>query len=314
MVMDKDNFLNRVRLRHIQCFVAVAQTQNLGRAAERLSLSQPAVSKTITELETLVGSVLVERGRFGARLTPEGEVFLAHAVTVLDALDGGRRALSKSGAALQGSLVVGALPTVAPDVLPAALIEFRRQFPEVKVEVDVAVNSQLLERLKAGDIDVAVGRMADPQMMIGVSFELLYVEPLVAVVRDGHPLANNVDASLPGDVVSYPLVVSTRGTVPRHRIENYLKARGLDMPDHTLETLSVPVSRGVVLGSDAVWFTPVGAVRDDLSRGLLRALPLSLEGTEEPVGLMLPTEKPLSGYGQGLVKLLRSTNRSRSVP
>ncbi|WJJ93775.1 LysR family transcriptional regulator [Neopusillimonas aromaticivorans] len=89
--------MNRVRLRHLQCFVTVAQEQNLGKAAERLNLSQPAVSKTLTELEQMAGQQLVVRGRFGARLTTDGEHFLAHALSVTEALDDAARALSKGG-------------------------------------------------------------------------------------------------------------------------------------------------------------------------------------------------------------------------
>ena len=78
---------NRLRLRHITCFLAVAQERNLGRAAERLHLSQPAISKTLAELEALAGAQLVERGRHGARLTPAGEHFLRYALDVGQALD-----------------------------------------------------------------------------------------------------------------------------------------------------------------------------------------------------------------------------------
>ena len=83
------------------------------------------------------------------------------------------------------------------------------------------------------------------------------------------------------------------------------------LPEHRLETLAVSVARLVVLQSDAVWFTPAGAVRDDLQRGLLAALPLSFEGTQEPVGLLYRSETPLNAPGQGLIRILRNTNRRK---
>lgn len=305
--MENDRFLHRVRLRHLQCFVTVAQEQNLGKAAERLNLSQPAVSKTLVELEQMVGAALLRRGRFGARLTPEGEHFLVHALSVLDALDGAARAVGKGGGASQETVIVGALPTVAPDILPLALTLFRQQYPQVRVEVQVAANSALLEKLKAGESDVAVGRMADPQMMVGLSFELLYVEPLIAVVRAGHPLLEG-GLSL-SQLIGCPLVVSPPGTVPRHNTENYLAARGLKLPGNCLETLSVSVARLVVLQSDAVWFASAGAVRDDISRGLLARLPLAFEGTEEPVGLLHRSDAALGPPVQALMKILRGASR-----
>lgn len=309
--MEKEHFLNRVRLRHLQCFVAVAQEQNLGKAADRLNLSQPAVSKTLVELEQMAGQPLVERGRFGARLTSDGERFLVYALSVTQALEDAARVMSKSGQAHLESLTLSALPTVAPDVLPQALTAFRQQYPQVRTRVDIATNNRLLEKLKAGETDIAVGRMADPQLMVGLSFELLYVEPLVAVVRPGHPLAGETSALT--RMLEYPVVVSAPGTVPRHNTENWLKSRGLRLPDPYLETLSVSVARLVVMGSDSVWFASAGAVRDDLTRGLLHALPLGFEGTEEPVGLLHRSDAVSSPALQALMKILRSVSRSRTV-
>lgn len=309
--MNKDYFLNRIRLRHIQCFVAVAQERNLGKAAERLNLSQPAVSKTLVELEQMADTVLVKRGRFGARLTPDGELLLSYCVSMLEALEGAQRSLSRGFSGSQESVSVGALPTVAPDLLPAALADFRVQYPQARLHVQVATNNLLLEKLKAGEVDLAVGRMADPQMMVGVSFEFLYAEPLIAVVRVDHPLLNATGATLLSEVVAHPLIVSAAGTVPRHNTETYLKERGMHLPEHRLETLAVSVARLVVLQSDAVWFTPAGAARDDLQRGLLAVLPLSFEGTEEPVGLLYRSEAPLNAPGQGLIRILRNTNRRK---
>src|ERR1700734_4388050 len=77
---------SRIRLRHLSCFVVVSQERTLARAAARLHLSQPAVSKTLAELEDLAGRRLVERGRAGTQLTPAGEGFLRYAADVTQAL------------------------------------------------------------------------------------------------------------------------------------------------------------------------------------------------------------------------------------
>src|ERR1700685_2754529 len=88
--------LSRIRLRHLSCFVVVAQERTLARAAERLHLSQPAVSKTLTELERLAGHQLLERSRAGTQLTAAGERFLRYAVDVTRALDSAAAALTES--------------------------------------------------------------------------------------------------------------------------------------------------------------------------------------------------------------------------
>src|SRR6266851_257639 len=99
--------LSRIRLRHLTCFVVVAQERTLARAAARLHLSQPAVSKTLAELEDLAGRRLVERGRAGTALTPAGERFLKYAVDVTQALKSAAEALTGTMPALAPVLRVG---------------------------------------------------------------------------------------------------------------------------------------------------------------------------------------------------------------
>jgi DNA-binding transcriptional LysR family regulator len=308
--MEKDLFGSRIRLRHIHCFVSVAQERNLGRAADKLRLSQPAVSKTLSELERLVGVRLFERGRQGAVLTRDGETFLTHAVSVLDALDAARGAVGAHKAPAAEALYVGALPSAAPDLLPSALNAFRRVRPHARVVIQTSTNASLLAMLKAGEIDFAVGRMSDPQMMTGLSFELLYMEPLVLAVRPGHPLAARAAPSL-NDVVACPLIVSTRGTVPRHHAESYLQSRGLKLPADCIETISISVARLLVQQSDAVWMAPAGSVREDVAKGALARLNVVLTGTEEPVGLLHRSDARIGGLAQELMRLLREAASAR---
>ena len=94
---------SRIRLRHLTCFVAVAQERTLARAAARLHLSQPAVSKTLAELEHLAGRRLVERGRAGTQLTPAGEEFLRYAVDVTQALESAAAVLTGAAAPIAPS-------------------------------------------------------------------------------------------------------------------------------------------------------------------------------------------------------------------
>jgi LysR family pca operon transcriptional activator len=308
--MEKALFASRIRLRHIQCFVAVAQERTLGKAAERLRLTQPAISKTLSELEAIVGARLFERGRLGAHLTGDGETFLAHAVAVLEALDAARNAVGAEQAPKTETVHIGALPTVAPDLIPTALTSFRRMHSHAKLVIHTAANAPLLAMLRAGEVDFVLGRMADPQMMVGLSFELLYVEPLILVVRPDHPLSQPGSVLL-SDVVEFPLIVSPKGTIPRHNTESYFHSQALKLPANCTETLSVSVARMITRQSDSVWFTPAGAVRDDLATRMLVQLPVGTEGTEEPVGLLHRSEGVLAQSALEFIKALRAAAISR---
>lgn len=276
---------NRINFRHVSCFLAIARERHVGRAAERLNLTQPAVSKTLAELESLANVRLVERGRHGARLTPAGEHFLRYAVDVEQAMKSAAGALEHPVAPPVKVLQLGALPTVASGILPNALLRLRERQPHAGVRLQTATNDMLLSALKAGRLDCAIGRMAEPSTMQGISFELLYAEPLVMAVRPRHPLLSERRPS-PQAVLAYPLVVAPSGTVPRLNTDAFFDAHALCVPGNCTETLSVSVARLLARRSDAVWITPEFAARDDLERGELARLPLTVANAEEPVGLL----------------------------
>src|SRR5262245_49327109 len=147
----------RVKYRHLQCFLEVARQQSVVKAAAALSVTQPAVSKTLLELETLLG----------VALTRFVEVFFRYAGASITALrqgiDSVTQARTKGGMAIK----VGALPTVSTRVMPLAVHLFKQENLGTVVRVVTGQNSVLLSQLRTGDLDLVVGRLADPHLMTG---------------------------------------------------------------------------------------------------------------------------------------------------
>ncbi|AHD19362.1 LysR family transcripitonal regulator [Rhodococcus pyridinivorans SB3094] len=295
--------VRRIRLRHLRCFVTVAREGQVGRAAELLQLSQPAVTKTLNELEVLAGAKLLDRGRHGARLTAAGHRFLRYAQDVTTSLDAAVAALAGAAEPAREPLRIGSLPTVAGYVLPEALAELRRVRADLDIRIRTDPNAVLLSALAAGALDVVLGRMAEPSRMVGLSFELLYAETLILVVRPGHPLAGR-SVSV-ADTLEHPLVVATSGTVPRHATEALFERHGLRLPVGLIETLDLAVARGVVRRSDAVWITTERAARDDLADGVVRRLDVPTAGTVEPVGVLRRSADASSAEVEDFVTILR---------
>ncbi|MFD6895255.1 LysR substrate-binding domain-containing protein [Rhodococcus sp. NPDC060086] len=274
----------RIRLRHLTCFVAVAHERHVGRAAERLHLTQPAVTKTLNELELLAGTKLLDRGRHGAIPTAAGERFLDHAERVVHAFDTAVAGLAGAGESEHAAVRIGALPSAASVLLPAVLGELRERHPELDIRLRTGANTELLAALRAGDVDVMIGRMSDPATMQGLSFELLYAEALAFVVRPGHPLVST-RATFP-EMCEYPLVVSAAGTVPRHHTDVLLRRHGLELPSGTVETIDVAVAAAYVREADAVWVVPERVPEGDIVDGRLYRLPVDTVGTAETIGVI----------------------------
>ncbi|MGR8777069.1 LysR substrate-binding domain-containing protein [Klebsiella quasipneumoniae] len=304
--MEKNGlFSQRIRLRHLHTFVAVAQQGTLGRAAETLNLSQPALSKTLNELEQLTGTRLFERGRLGAQLTLVGEQFLTHAAKVLDALNSAGQALNRKEGLNNDIVRIGALPTAALGILPTVIGQFHKQQKDITLQVATMNNTMLLAGLKSGEIDIGIGRMSDPELMSGLHYELLFLESLKLVVRPGHPLLQETVTL--SRVMEWPVVVSPKGTVPRQNAEALLQSQGCKMPAGCIETLSASLSRQLTVDFDYVWFVPSGAVKDDLRRGVLTALPIATQGAGEPIGILTRVDATLTPGTQTLLSAIRKS-------
>lgn len=304
--MEKNGlFSQRIRLRHLHTFVAVAQQGTLGRAAETLNLSQPALSKTLNELEQLTGTRLFERGRLGAQLTLVGEQFLTHAVKVLDALNSAGQALNRKEGLNNDIVRIGALPTAALGILPTVIGQFHKQQKDITLQVATMNNTMLLAGLKSGEIDIGIGRMSDPELMSGLHYELLFLESMKLVVRPGHPLLQETVTL--SRVMEWPVVVSPKGTVPRQNAEALLQSQGCKMPAGCIETLSASLSRQLTVDFDYVWFVPSGAVKDDLRRGVLTALPIATQGAGEPIGILTRVDATLTPGTQTLLSAIRKS-------
>lgn len=277
-------FSQRVRLRHLHAFVATAQQGTLGRAARQLGITQPALSKTLSELEYLTGEQLLLRSRQGTELTASGTRFLHDAISILDALNIADRVMRPDSPPSLAPLHIGALPTAVISVVAPVLASLQQHYPGWRIQVSTLANDVLLTAIKSGQMALGIGRMAEPVLMEGLHFELLYLETLRLVVAPQHPLLH-AGVTL-AEAIAWPLILSPRGTVPRQNAEALMNSHGLTLPEGAVETLSTTLARGLTLNHGYVWLVPYGAVRDDLTSNQLRALPLPQQGMAEAVGIL----------------------------
>jgi LysR family pca operon transcriptional activator len=283
----------RVKFRHLQTFVEVARQKSVMKAAELLHVSQPAVTKTIRELEEVLGVGVFERDGRGIRITRYGEVFLRHAGAALTALRQGLDSVCQERFAEAPPVRVGALPTVSTRIMPRAMTLFLKENTLSRVKIVTGENAVLLEQLRIGDLDLVVGRLAGADKMAGFSFEHLYSEQVVFAVRAGHPLLEG-RRSLFASLGDYTVLMPTRGSIIRPVVENFLIANGVASLPNQIDTVSDAFGRAFVRDSDAVWIISNGVVARDIEDGLIAALPIDTAETRGPVGLTMRTDAILS--------------------
>jgi DNA-binding transcriptional LysR family regulator len=180
-----------VQLQSLQVFAAVARDGTITGAARTLRFTQSAVSRQIATLEAETGARLFDRLPRGVALTEEGRCLLAHAEAVLDRLDTAQRDLAAVRDGSAGRLRVGAFPTAVAALVPRALAAFRDAYPMVGLSLVEGLTPALLDRLRAGDADVAVVSAAPDQPMDETAVDLHHLldeRVLVAMPRT-HRLA-----------------------------------------------------------------------------------------------------------------------------
>jgi LysR family hydrogen peroxide-inducible transcriptional activator len=178
-----------MELHQLRYFVAVAQTGNFSRAAERCHVSQPSLSQQILKLERHLRQPLLNRLGRRAVLTDAGRLLLDSARAILAAVDDTERQLREGDCAQGGHLTVGAIPTIAPYLLPPTLEGFAQRYPSVELIVQEDVTRNLVAAVVEGEVDLAV--VALPIEGDCLQVEELLTEPLFAALARGHRLARS---------------------------------------------------------------------------------------------------------------------------
>ena len=293
-MLNSNVISSKIRIRQLRCFVLVARKKSFVLAAEAIGLTQPAVSRSVKELEQIIGYDLFDRSQRGAHLTVRGRALLDAAELGLMQITQGVMAATETGSDNE-TIRIGALPNVCSQFLPGVVHAFKTEHPNTTVEIVPGTNLSLLEGLRRGETDLVLGRLSDSDDMRGLVFEPIYDEPLVFVVRAGHPLANN--AATLEQALSFPLILPPEGTIIRREAARFLSGQGASKLSNTIETTSTDFQRSYLQISDCVVVVPRGVVLKDLQSGNVVQLPIQDPSLTGPVGM---TTNPEAGMNQGL--------------
>jgi LysR family transcriptional regulator, pca operon transcriptional activator len=293
-----------IKLRHIRTFLDIASEGTLSAVARKQGISQPALSRTLAELEDLLSAALFRREKRRLVLTPEGALFRHHASIGLQSLESGIAALHPS--ALGGSIRVGILPTAAARLFPRVAVRFGEVRPETTLKIETGPHGYLLSLLRDGKIDLMIGRMPDPGEMAGLSFAHLYEEDVVLVARARHPFAERPVAEV---LARVPVILPSEGAVIRKTVDNYLEVLGLPGLRAAVETVALAVGRGMLAASDSVWFISRGVVTEELLSGEMVEIPTGVRFLSGAVGITQRQAAPVNSGATLLQRLCMDVAR-----
>jgi len=271
------DWTHRLRLRHLQMLLSLAETGNMSLSATALNTTQPALSKWIRELEEDIGLPLFERHARGLRPTIYGKSLIEHARRIEGHLDSARDdmlALRDSGS---GLVVIGSAGASAAETVPVAVVDLLGRLPRAHVRILESTMDLLLPQLVRGEVDIVVGRSAPEHQDHRINVETLYMEPLHFVTRLRHPLAGQAAVGW-DDLRAYRWIAWPRGTPMRNALDTALGALGRTLPADCVESDSLLVNLTLLDYSDMIALVSHRTARRLADLGALHITPLSLAG------------------------------------
>lgn len=185
-----------MELRHLRYFIEVALEENVTRAAEKLHVSQPALSRQVRDLEDELGFALLERSAKSVALTEAGRVFLDEASEVLQRLEEGVEAARLVADGESGDLHIGYAPSLTVKILPPTIRAFQKMFPKVKVKMHDLSSDEMVRGLRSGELDFAFMLESNVKSLSGFRFDPLKTEGIRLAVGNEHSLSSASTVSL----------------------------------------------------------------------------------------------------------------------
>lgn len=254
--------------RHLRAFVAVVDAGTVGRAAETLRISQPALSRLVRVLEATLGVALFERHTRGMQLTSFGEELLPRSRVLLAGAEDAAEDIAALRGAERDTAKVGALASAARTVLPPAMELLILEQPQIRVAVLEGVADTLLEALHGRSIDLVIAAdlaVDDDIMRLGrpVGGDVTSV-----VARSGHPMAGRGTLA-PADLAGVAWALPPRMAPPRRELERLLARHDVGPPDVRIETRAVDVLKASVARTDCLTWLPGPIYAAEERAGLL---------------------------------------------
>jgi LysR family pca operon transcriptional activator len=294
----------RLKLHHLRAADAIAAHHSLLKASAALGITQPALTKTLQELEEILRQRLFDRLPRGVRPTEAGALLAQFSRRMLAEIRRLDEELDRLSGPDGGVVAIGTLPVAATGVLPGALTRLKRQHPQLRIRLEQGRTEELLPKLVSGEIDLIVGRLYEPAMPDGLLREPLWEEPISVLARRDHPVFELPEITLQA-LRHYELVLPTVTQRVGQEIEAFLDRLAL-APASSLRSSSYGFIREMLQGTDMLSVMPRLMMAGDLLRGTLKVIPLPESAPPRPAGIILPPNRTPAAAGQSFLAALRA--------
>ena len=295
-----------IELRDLEYFAVVAEHANLGRAAEALDLSQPALSKSLRRLEKWTQMKVVKRTPKGVELTAVGAALLTHAQRLHLSLDDIKNEVADLRSGQAGHLRAGADVFAADHLMPAACAAFLKDAPKTTAKITIGPIDMLLSALRKGDLDLIVAPI--PAFSHEDVLQELFEQEFAVYARTGHRLAKLKRVTI-SDLVHERWVVSVPDALAWQRVLRAFADRDLPAPITALETTSILIKLETVAATDLLGFTGTRVLKQAAARLPLVDLRVKELAWSVRIGVRYRKDAYMSPAAHRFIKILEAGAR-----
>jgi DNA-binding transcriptional LysR family regulator len=318
-ISDWENWLGRhLRLRDLHVFTTVAKEGSMARAAARLGITQPAVSKVIADLERTLGARLLDRGRRGVETTMYGRAFLRRGTAAFDELKQGVTDIASLSDPASGELRIGCSEAIAVANLPPILLDFSRRYPRVALSViEVPPPVQNLTALYERTCDIILVRVeivaSDHPLGDDAKVEELFEDRVVAAVSKTSRWARRRKLDL-ADLADTPWILTMKNTFNHACVTDAFQSRGLGMPPVILMSQLVPLRTYFLAHGDYIATFTTSTLRFNAELFGLKELPIRLSDRRSMVAMVTLKNRMLSPIAERFIEHARDFTKSMRAP
>jgi DNA-binding transcriptional LysR family regulator len=298
-----DRIGRRIRLRDMHILLAVAKSGSMGKAASELAMSQPAVSKAVSDLEHALGLRLLDRGPQGVAPTLYGDALVRCGTAVFDDLKRGVNELQFLADPTVGELSIGSPEPVADGFVAAVVDRFSREYPKVQLKVVAADSATLRQRdLAQRNIEIALGLMFDLLPEQDANVEMLFDDRHVLVAAASNPWARKRNLTL-AQLIDEPWVLPPPDSAAGHYIGEGFRAAGVEPPRASVVTFSLPLHRRLLATGRYLTALPLSMLH--YGETSLRRLAVKYPARARPIGITTYKDRTLSPLAQRFIECAR---------
>jgi LysR family transcriptional regulator of abg operon len=301
-----------MKLHQLAALVSASESGSLRQAAERLRLSQPALSRSIRELENELGVKLLERTALGVEPTAYGKAVILRSKIVESELRQARDDIAHLRAATHGDLRIGATPVAAFSLLPVVLARFKKSRPQLRVTITDGMGSSLFKQLQQGDLDFIFGRIDEALDPREFSADVLFNDSLVVVARRDHPLVRARPAAKRNwDDIEW--ILPGEDSPARTAFQKAFYERTGRTPRCTIDSNSFVTMLTIISQTDVLGIAPHQIFRVAWLQHAFTVLDLGFAFPTQPTGVIRRARNTPSAIAQYAINELRHAARQAGV-